>query len=162
MKLTLFTDYAMRTLLYLGARPERLCSIGEVAQAYRISQNHLMKVVVELVRSGHIESVRGRSGGIRLGRPPEEINVGAVVRHTEDGFDLVDCGSCVVAPACGLTGILKEALGAFMAVLDRYTLADLLVKRADIASLFNRLEIGALDATQVQKRPRELALQKEA
>ncbi|OHT19377.1 Rrf2 family transcriptional regulator [Edaphosphingomonas haloaromaticamans] len=162
MKLTLFTDYAMRTLLYLGARPERLCSIGEVAKAYRISQNHLMKVVVELVRSGHVESVRGRSGGIRLGMPPEEINVGAVVRHTEDGFDLVDCGSCIVAPACGLTGVLKEALGAFMAVLDRYTLADLLAKRGDIAAIFASQEISALDAAPIRKRRQELALQKEA
>ncbi len=161
MKLTLFTDYAMRTLLYLGARPERLCSIGEVAQAYRISQNHLMKIVVELVRSGHVESVRGRSGGIRLGMRPEEINVGAVVRHTEDGFDLVDCGSCVVAPACGLTGALKEALGAFMAVLDRYTLADLLGKRGDIASIFDRQEVGALEAPPIRKSSRQLALQKE-
>jgi Rrf2 family nitric oxide-sensitive transcriptional repressor len=138
MKLTLFTDYSMRTLLYLGARPNRLCSISEVAQAYRISQNHLMKVVNQLSRSGHIESVRGRSGGIRLGRPPEEINIGAIVRETEDGFDLVDCGSCVVAPACGLTGILQEAIAAFLAVLDRYTLADLLTKRRDLAWLFDR------------------------
>ncbi|AGH51709.1 BadM/Rrf2 family transcriptional regulator (plasmid) [Sphingomonas sp. MM-1] len=98
MKLTLFTDYSMRVLLYLGARPDRLCSIGEVAQAYGISQNHLMKVVNQLARSGDVESVRGRSGGIRLGRPPEEINIGALIRQTEDGFDLVDCGGCVVAP----------------------------------------------------------------
>ncbi|API61572.1 Rrf2 family transcriptional regulator [Sphingomonas histidinilytica] len=138
MKLTLFTDYSMRVLLYLGARPDRLCSIGEVAQAYGISQNHLMKVVNQLARSGDVESVRGRSGGIRLGRPPEEINIGALIRQTEDGFDLVDCGGCVVAPACGLTGVLKEALGAFLAVLDRYTLADLLTKRRDLASLFER------------------------
>lgn len=138
MKLTLFTDYSMRVLLYLGARPDRLCSIGEVAQAYGISQNHLMKVVNQLARSGDVESVRGRSGGIRLGRPPEEINIGALIRQTEDGFDLVDCGGCVVAPACGLTGVLKEALGAFLAVLDRYTLADLLTKRRDLASPFER------------------------
>ncbi|WP_066550566.1 MULTISPECIES: Rrf2 family transcriptional regulator [unclassified Sphingomonas] len=138
MKLTLFTDYSMRVLLYLGARPDRLCSIGEVAQAYGISQNHLMKVVNQLARSGDVESVRGRSGGIRLGRPPEEINIGALIRQTEDGFGLVDCGGCVVAPACGLTGVLKEALGAFLAVLDRYTLADLLTKRRDLASLFER------------------------
>ena len=138
MKLTLFTDYSMRVLLYLGARPDRLCSIGEVAKAYGISQNHLMKVVNQLARSGDVESVRGRSGGIRLGRPPEEINIGALIRQTEDGFDLVDCGGCVVAPACGLTGVLKEALGAFLAVLDRYTLADLLTKRRDLASLFER------------------------
>src|SRR3546814_8448930 len=82
-----------------------------------------MKVVNELARAGYVESVRGRSGGIRLGRSPEEINIGAVIRHTEDGFDLLDCDNCIVAPACGLTGILRQALGAFLCVLDAYTLA---------------------------------------
>jgi Rrf2 family nitric oxide-sensitive transcriptional repressor len=135
MKLTLFTDYSMRVLLYLGARPDRLCSIAEIAQAYRISQNHLMKVVNQLARSGYVESVRGRFGGIRLGKPPEEINIGTLVRHTEEGFDLVDCGSCVVAPACGMTGILREAIIAFLAVLDRYTLADLMTRRMELGQL---------------------------
>lgn len=138
MKLTLFTDYSMRVLLYLAAHPERLCSIAEVAQAYRISQNHLMKVVNQLARSGYVESVRGRGGGIRLGRPPEQINIGTLVRHTEEGFDLVDCGSCVIAPACGMTGVLKEALLAFLTVLDRYTLADMMARRGDIDRLFSR------------------------
>src|SRR3546814_9420477 len=119
MKLTLFTDYSIRVLLHLAARPERLCSIAGVAQAYRISQNHLMKVVNDLARSGYIDSVRGRGGGIRLGKPPADINIGALVRHTEEGFNLVDCGNCALAPACGMTGVLKEALGAFLAVLDR-------------------------------------------
>ena len=129
MKLTLFTDYSIRVLLHLAARPERLCSIAEVAQAYRISQNHLMKVVNDLARSGYIDSVRGRGGGIRLDKPPADINIGVLVRHTEEGFNLVDCGSCALAPACGMTGVLKEALGAFLAVLDRYSLADLMGKR---------------------------------
>src|SRR3546814_13475035 len=84
MKLTLFTDYSIRVLLHLAARPERLCSIAEVAQAYRISQNHLMKVVNDLARSGYIDSVRGRGGGIRLGKPPADINIGVLVRHTEE------------------------------------------------------------------------------
>lgn len=136
MRLTLFTDYSMRVLLYLGTRPERLCSIAEIARGYGVSQNHLMKVVNELVRSGHVTSVRGRFGGVRLARPPEEINIGAVVRHTEDGFELLDCGACIIAPACGLTSILHEAVSAFLGVLDRYTLADLLGRRADIARLF--------------------------
>lgn len=135
MRLTRYTDYAMRVLLYLGARPERLCSIAEIAAAYRISQNHLMKVVNDLARAGYVASVRGRGGGLRLARDPAQINVGEVVRHTEDGFDLVDCGSCVIAPACGLTAALREALCAFMATLDRYTLADLLARRADMARL---------------------------
>lgn len=135
MKLTLFTDYAMRVLLYLGARPERLCSIAEVAQAYRVSQNHLMKVVNALAREGYIESVRGRRGGIRLGRAPAAINLGALIRATEDGFQLVDCGRCVVAPACGVTGVLGEALAAFLAVLDRYTLADMLTPHLRLREL---------------------------
>lgn len=136
MRLTLFTDYSMRVLLYLGSRPERLCSIGEVARGYGVSQSHLMKVVNELARSGYVESVRGRFGGIRLGRPPTEINIGAMVRHTEDGFDLVDCGSCIIAPACGLTGVVQQAMGAFLSVLDGYTLADLLETRTEMANLF--------------------------
>ena len=141
MHLTLFTDYSMRVLLYLAARPDRLCSIAEVARSYGISQNHLMKVVNELGRSGYVTSVRGRSGGIRLGKEPEDINIGALVRQTEDGFDLADCGSCIIAPACGLTDVLKEALGAFLTVLDRYTLEDLMARRQDLSRLLFSTEI---------------------
>ena len=136
MKLTRYTDYALRVLLYLGARPERVCSISEMSRAYDVSQNHLMKVVHDLGKAGFVSGVRGRLGGIRLARPPGEIVIGAVVRHTEDGFDLVDCGSCIIAPACGMTSVLREALAAFMAVLDQYTLDDMLAKRADMLSLF--------------------------
>jgi Rrf2 family transcriptional regulator, nitric oxide-sensitive transcriptional repressor len=137
MRLTRYTDYAMRVLLHLGARQDRLCSIPEIARTYGISQNHLMKVVHDLGKAGYVSSVRGRMGGIRLARPAEEIRVGNVVRHTEEGFDLVDCGSCVIAPACGLTGVLREALAAFLAVLDNYTLADLLARRGDLIRLFD-------------------------
>ena len=146
MRLTRYTDYAMRVLLYLAARPDRLCSIAEIAGAYGISQNHLMKVVSDLVGAGYLDSVRGRSGGVRLARPPAEINVGAVVRHTEDGFDLVDCGSCVIAPACGLTGALAQALSAFMKVLDGYTLENLTSRRMDLAGLFDGGRPGALQS----------------
>lgn len=143
MRLTRYTDYAMRVLLYVGAQDEaRLSPISEIARAYGISQNHLMKVVNDLVNAGYLESVRGRFGGIRLARPAAEINVGAVVRHTEEGFDLVDCGSCIIAPACGLTGALAEALAAFMTVLDGYSLADLLAKRANLAALFGVPEVS--------------------
>jgi Rrf2 family nitric oxide-sensitive transcriptional repressor len=144
MRLTRYTDYAMRVLTYLAARPESLCSIGEISRAYGISQNHLMKVVNDLAREGYIASSRGRSGGIRLGRPAEEINVGAVVRHTEDGFELVDCGDCVIAPACGLNGVLNQALTAFMDVLDRYTLADIAMRKADLRILFGIEVAGAI------------------
>jgi len=97
MRLTRYTDYAMRVLIHLAAHPERLCSIAEISSAYDISQNHLMKVVNDLAREGFVASSRGRNGGIRLGRPAGEIHVGTVVRHTEEGFDLVDCGACVIA-----------------------------------------------------------------
>lgn len=136
MRLTRHTDYAIRVLLYLGAQPEKVCSISEIARAYGISQNHLMKVAHNLGKAGYIEGVRGRSGGIRLAKPADQINVGDVVRRTEEGFELVECGTCVIAPACGLTGALDEALAAFMAVLDRYTLADLLKKRSKLMRLF--------------------------
>lgn len=137
MRLTRYTDYAMRVLLYLGAQPDRVCSIGEIARAYGISQNHLMKVAHDLGKAGYVEGVRGRSGGIRLAGPADRINVGAVIRQTEEGFALADCGSCVIAPACGLVGVLDEALAAFMAVLDRYTLDDLLKKRGKLLRLFD-------------------------
>ena len=140
MRLTRYTDYAMRVLIHLAARPGELCSIGEISRGYGISQNHLMKVVNDLARAGFIASARGRSGGIRLGRRPEEINVGAVVRHTEEGFELVDCGACIIAPACRVNGMLGEALGAFMGVLDRYTLADLVARKSDLRALFGLAE----------------------
>jgi len=131
VKLTRYTDYSLRVLMHLAARPERLSSIGEIARTYAISQNHLMKVVHDLRKEGYVAAVRGRNGGVRLAREPHEINIGEVVRYTEEGFDLVNCGSCIIAPACGLIGVLGEALGAFMAVLDRHTLADLTADRAD-------------------------------
>ena len=131
MKLTRYTDYALRVLMHLAARPDRLASIGEMARTYRISQNHLMKVVHDLRKAGFLDAVRGRSGGVRLARRPEEIRVGDVVRHTEGGFELVDCESCVIARACSLTGALRQALAAFMEVLDNYSLADLVRERQD-------------------------------
>ena len=140
MRLTRYTDYAMRTLLYVATRPDRLCSIAEIAGVYGISKNHLMKVVNDLVTAGYLEGVRGRNGGIRLARVPSEINVGEVIRHTEEGFDLADCGSCIIAPACGLTGALKQALAAFMTVLDSFTLKDLMLKKTDLLLLMNRTE----------------------
>ncbi len=135
MRLTRYTDYAMRVLLYLGTRPEQICSIAEIARVYGISQNHLMKVVSELAREGFVTSMRGRTGGIRLARAPAAINVGDVVRRMEDDFSLVDCANCIIAPACGLSCALQEAVCAFLAVLDRYTLADFLAQRSDLANL---------------------------
>jgi Rrf2 family nitric oxide-sensitive transcriptional repressor len=147
MRLTRYSDYAMRVLLHLGAHPDRLCSIAEISRAYAVSQNHLMKVVHDLGKAGFVASARGRFGGIRLARPAQEISVGAVIRYTEDGFELADCANCVIAPACGLTGALSEALGAFMAVLDSYSLADLLDRRDQLAAILG--QAGASSAAQV-------------
>jgi Rrf2 family nitric oxide-sensitive transcriptional repressor len=130
MRLTLHTDFALRLLMLLALEPDKLHTIEEVARRYRISRNHLMKVVQTLAQQGFVDSQRGRGGGLRLARPAKQINLGAVVRSTEDSLSLVECfeagqNNCVIAPACGLRGPLGEALAAFFAVLDRYTLADL-------------------------------------
>lgn len=129
MRLTLHTDYALRMLMLLTLEPEELHTIASVAQRYRISRNHLMKVAQTLIQAGFVESVRGRHGGLKLGMDPAAIKIGAVVRATEDGFALVECfdrrrNTCVVTPACGLRKPLDEAVTAFLEVLDRATLAD--------------------------------------
>lgn len=140
MQLTLHTDYALRVLLHVGARDEGgMSSIAEIAKAYDISRNHLMKVVQSLGQAGFLETVRGRNGGLRLGKPAEKITIGAIVRRTETGFALVDCGSCLIAPACTLPKVLNEATRAFLNVLDSYTLADILVRPEDLRALFGGL-----------------------
>ena len=129
MRLTRYTDYALRTLIYLGLNEPRQSSIGEIARAYGISENHLTKVVHQLGRLGLVRTIRGRGGGLRLALDPAEIVVGAVVRRTEEDLALVECfsgGACAITPSCRLRRALGEALAAFLAVLDGYTLADLL------------------------------------
>jgi Rrf2 family nitric oxide-sensitive transcriptional repressor len=135
MRLTRYSDYALRVLIYLAARPDELSAINDISQAYGISQNHLMKVVSDLAGNGYVTSLRGRNGGIRLAMPAKDIRVGAVVRHTEQDLELVDCDGCVIAPVCGLTGAFHEAVRAFLAVLDGYTLADLVTRRARLRDL---------------------------
>ena len=132
MRLTLYTDYSIRVLVFLTARTDGLSSISEISETYGISKNHLMKVVQELGKAGFVTTVRGRSGGIKLARPANDISVGEVVRLTEDGFDLVDCQACIIAKACGIRGILNEASQAFLAVLDSYTFGDLPKSELDI------------------------------
>lgn len=133
MQLTRYSDYALRLLMRLALQPDALVTIQEAAEAYGISRNHLMKIALELGRHGFIETVRGRGGGLRLARPAAEIRVGAVLRMTEDSFALVECfdvdhNRCVITGACRLRGALREALQAFIEVLDGYTLADLVAQ----------------------------------
>jgi len=141
MRLTTYTDYSLRVLTRLALQPEELVTIAEIARAYGISEHHLMKVVHQLGIAGYVETVRGHGGGMRLAKPAAEIVVGDVVRRTEPDFGLVDCfrtsGSCVIEPACALSGLLGEALGAFLDVLDRHTLADLVAKRAPLMMLLD-------------------------
>lgn len=130
MYLTNHTDYALRLLMLLAIEPDKLHTIEETALRYGISRNHLMKITQTLVQADFIESLRGRGGGLRLARAAESINLGAIVRATEDSFALVECfdrkhNTCVIASACGLRGPLEEALQAFLAVLNRYSLEDL-------------------------------------
>ncbi|MBN8208382.1 Rrf2 family transcriptional regulator [Bacillus sp. NTK071] len=142
MRLTNYTDYSLRMLIYLGSmKGDKLASIQEIADAYQISKNHLMKVAHELGRKGYIETIRGRNGGLRLAHLPEDINVGTVVRSTEEDFNLVECfdkenNTCVISPACRLKHVLHNALSAYFEVLDGYQLADLIVNEKTIIKLF--------------------------
>ena len=133
MHITRYTDYSLRVLMYLAVQGDRLTTIQEIADSYDISKNHLMKVVHQLNRKGYITTVRGKNGGLRLHRSPGDINIGVLFRETEQDMELVECFSsdngCTITPVCGLKGALSEALGAFLATLDQYTLADIVPER---------------------------------
>jgi Rrf2 family nitric oxide-sensitive transcriptional repressor len=142
MRLTQHADYALRTLIFLGLLPpEQLTTIQEIAETYKISRNHLMKVVGKLAANGYVSSSRGAGGGIKLAKPPESISIGHVVRDMEPDDGLVEClrpdNQCVITPACVLPNILAKARAAFMAELNTYTLLDLLPrnKRKDLINL---------------------------
>ncbi|MEI2665336.1 RrF2 family transcriptional regulator [Rossellomorea sp. LJF3] len=142
MRLTLYTDYSLRVLIFLASKPkDELSNIKEIADAYSISKNHLMKVTYELGKMGMIETIRGRNGGIRLAQSPEDINIGKLVRATEEDFHLVECfdaenNSCIITPVCGLKHVLGKALNAYLSVLDDYTLSDLIQNPMDYRFLF--------------------------
>lgn len=130
MRLTQFSDYALRIVILLGAEPERLVPVKDVASAYGISYHHLTKVANILVAIGVVEAVRGRNGGLRLAMPPSDINVGWLVRRTEADMALVECfdaesNTCPISPVCRLRHALEHALRAFLGALDEYTVADL-------------------------------------
>lgn len=147
VRLTRYTDYALRVLIFLGLKPVgELSRIKEIADRYGISENHLMKVVHQLGQLGLIETVRGRHGGIRLSRAPGQINLGEAIRPCEDDTRLVECfdpatNTCPIAGVCALTPILEEALSAFWQVLDRYTLADLLGPRRDLGAILQLIAV---------------------
>lgn len=144
MRLTVFTDYALRVLMYLDLNAERRVTIRDVAEAYGISRNHLMKVVNKLTRAGLVDASRGVNGGLALARPAAEITVGEVVRSTEDDLALVECfredNQCVITPECELKRVFGRARAAFLAALDEETISDLMVQRRKMAS---RLKVAS-------------------
>ena len=145
MRLTMYTDFSLRVLIFLGAKEQgELSTVQEISDTYSISKNHLTKVVHELGKMGLIETIRGRGGGIRLKEDPENINIGELVRKTEDDFHLVECfnpesNGCILSSSCRLKGVLYEALTAYFKVLDNYTIADFIINKDELhAILFNR------------------------
>ncbi|NNU90181.1 Rrf2 family transcriptional regulator [Anoxybacillus sp. CHMUD] len=143
MQLTNYTEYALRVLLFLGTLEEgKKTNIKEISRTFSISENHLSKIVYDLGKLGLIETIRGRNGGIRLAKKPEDIRIGAVVRQTEENLSLVECfaahgNDCIITPICQLKHILHEALQAFLQTLDNYTLADLLQNKQTLKTFFN-------------------------
>jgi Rrf2 family nitric oxide-sensitive transcriptional repressor len=141
MRLTTYTDYALRVLMYLAAQPQRKPTVGEIAKVHGISRHHLMKVVQGLSRAGFIETARGNQGGLKLNRPAAAIGLGEVVRQTEPDLDIVPClasegaDCCLISPACRLRGALHRAGASFLEVLDEYSLADLVQNREALLAL---------------------------
>lgn len=140
MRLTTFTDYCLRTLIYVALKGDEQATIDEIAEHHGINRNHLVKVVHRLGHLGYLRTAQGKGGGIRLASDPVLLNLGQLVRQTEQDFALVECFPqsdclCVIEPACVLKGALQEALAAFFAVLDRYTLADLVKPGRKLARL---------------------------
>lgn len=136
MRLTSYTDYALRTLMYLAMNRDRLVTIQDIADIHGIAKNHLTKVVHQLGLLGVVDTVRGRSGGLRLGKEPKDINLGELVRHTETDFYMAACfdsesAGCVYSPSCALKGVLGQATAAFLDVLDGVTLDKLLPKETN-------------------------------
>ena len=135
MKLTRFTDYSLRVLIYLGIRKDARVTEGEIAKRFNISPNHLMKIVQHLSREGYLQTSRGRQGGVRLATSPASINIADVVRSTESTHDVINCFEphCPIVGACRLQGALGQARDAFFAVLDAYTLESLLRNEQELA-----------------------------
>jgi len=142
MKLTAFTDYSLRVLIYLAAAPERRATVSEIAAAFDVKENHLTKVVHHLGKRGWVETTRGKGGGLLLAKPAKDICIGDVVRDTEGQAMPAECfaaeeSTCAIVSCCRLKGVLAEAVKAFYAVLDRYTLADITRRRLELYSILH-------------------------
>ena len=141
MQVTVRTDYGLRIMIFVASKGEQVSTIAEIAEAYDISRSHLMKIVQDLAAKGYLSAVRGKHGGLRMGRSPSEIRLGDVVRDLEPDFGLVEClrtqNDCVITPVCPLKHAFIKALNAFLDTLNGYTLADMLGNQAPIRRLLN-------------------------
>ena len=137
MLLTRQTDYGLRMLIYLALHPDRRATAMEIADAFQVSQNHLLKLIQRLAAAGVVDTFRGKGGGVTLARPATAIRVGDVVRELEQGLEVIDCNRplCPIAPACDLREVLGDARDAFLAVLDDCTLEDVVSRRRDTLRL---------------------------
>ena len=152
MRLTKQTNYAIRIMMYCAANEGKLSQIPEIASAYNLSEAFLFKILKPIVKHGFVESIRGRNGGIRLARPSAEIKLSEVVRITEDNFAMADCfdadgTDCPLLDHCGLNSALKEALDAFFAVLDKYTINDIANNHSRIDKLLGLHLLEGYEAT---------------
>ncbi len=136
MQLTKHTDYALRVLIHLAGKADELSTIREISDRHGISENYLMKVVNRLATLGYVTTLRGKGGGLKLARAPERINIGEVVRNTEETLHVVEClvqdygGACALTPSCRLKSVLRKAQAGFYAHLDAHTLKDLAPRRS--------------------------------
>jgi len=145
MQLTVYTDYSLRVLIYLGLHRENIATIADIAKKYQISRNHIVKIVHHLASLGFVHTIRGRNGGMSLAREPESINLADVVLKTEPNFQLVECfrreGDCCIEEACRFRGALNRALQSFFTVLGEYTLADLIEDKSELLQFLNYVNI---------------------
>lgn len=143
MQLTQFTDYSLRTLIFIGLRGNTRCSVSDIAMSYNISRHHLVKVVNRLGQLGYIKTIRGHNGGVILSRQPSDINIGDVVQKVEPNFHIVECfdvasNCCLISPACRLKQLLYQAQKNFLDFLGEYTLADMLINKQELNNLLNQ------------------------
>jgi Rrf2 family transcriptional regulator, nitric oxide-sensitive transcriptional repressor len=157
MRLTVYTDYALRMLMYLALKDDGLATIEEIARSYGISKNHLMKVAHQLGVAGYVETLRGRHGGLRLGKPAKAIGIGDVIRHTEPDMAIVMCfepvnAGCAVLPYCVLRKALERARAAFLEALDEYTLRDLVKPRASLQTMLSIAPVKPARGPSIKRR----------
>lgn len=137
MQITFFSDYSLRVLIFLAVKEDK-ATVTEISRAFGISKNHLVKAVHNLVKLGYVKSIRGKTGGVTLARLPDSINLGEIIQQLEPHMDIVECfnrqtDSCAITPVCGLKGVFHEAKEAFLAVLGKYSLADIVRKKKELS-----------------------------